>query len=677
MKRFLSIILCLFMVFAFSPKERAYAESNDFVGTYYANLYGVWETEAKIGNYFYQALIDGELKKTNLISGETIILAHGVTKFVTDGKSIYYSSYSEQEKTDEIYYIDCNGQNQKKVLSGENISLLGCWKNKYLYYEVFDFSKQAPEYTTWMYDLQNNQKKALFDRRIGTFRTYGNRLFYIKYIKNSFGKDAVLFTCNIDGSNEVQLFSNTYEFNIINNELYYAKYENNTDYDLNFHIEKSSVDGNNRIILTDVIRTDLGVCQKIYENKISILNYNYITEVNYKLPEISVLLDDKKITFDQQPVIIDGRTLVPLRAIFEELGATVLWNGTTKTVTSTKGTTTISMTIGKKEMYKNGKLITLDVAPQLVGGRTLVPVRAVAEGFDCKVDWDGNTRTVIINTLNTEKVIHAAKQLYQANEKLGGATNLATYAEVDATLYKTLGEIDKTLAVNEFTLDMVSAGTKATIAAAKISAGNYSSVDNLGDGLTKLLSSSEIADAADGVLKDAIKQRVLKKISSSVPDINTLILNMGRSAYEDNAKMILDLIMVHSKFKSGNYTYDDAVAYIVLNDTLIMNRKTMSMAVEVLSDKLPQNFLESLLMSTEASAKAVLSELFGDAFSGRKLSISAELFTDIVTAYTEYACGQGTDLFKYMKQINHPAITEWANEFESYHNNLKTKLGVK
>ena len=55
------------------------------------------------------------------------------------------------------------------------------------------------------------------------------------------------------------------------------------------------------------------------------------------------------------------------------------------------------MSIEKPEMYKNGNSIMLDVVPQLVGERTLVPIRAVAEGFNCKVYWDGENRTVIIN----------------------------------------------------------------------------------------------------------------------------------------------------------------------------------------------------------------------------------------------------------------------------------------
>jgi hypothetical protein len=52
---------------------------------------------------------------------------------------------------------------------------------------------------------------------------------------------------------------------------------------------------------------------------------------------------------------------------------------------------------GNNKIYKNGQEISLDVAPQILNSRTLVPVRAVAESFNCNVDWDENTRTVIIN----------------------------------------------------------------------------------------------------------------------------------------------------------------------------------------------------------------------------------------------------------------------------------------
>ena len=112
--------------------------------------------------------------------------------------------------------------------------------------------------------------------------------------------------------------------------------------------------------------------------------------------EVTVKVDNENVVFDQIPLIINGRTLAPLRAIFEKLGATVEWNGETQTITSTKGDTVITMTIDKNEMYKNGEMIWLDVAPQIVGERTLVPVRAIAEAFNCDVTWDGENHTVNI-----------------------------------------------------------------------------------------------------------------------------------------------------------------------------------------------------------------------------------------------------------------------------------------
>ncbi len=112
--------------------------------------------------------------------------------------------------------------------------------------------------------------------------------------------------------------------------------------------------------------------------------------------EIKVKLNGKRLPFDQAPVVVNGRTLVPLRAIFEALGAAVSWDDTTKTVTATKQNTTVSLTINKADMYVNNKAISLDVAPTLIGGRTLVPIRAVSEAFDCDVEWDDTTKTVIL-----------------------------------------------------------------------------------------------------------------------------------------------------------------------------------------------------------------------------------------------------------------------------------------
>ena len=114
---------------------------------------------------------------------------------------------------------------------------------------------------------------------------------------------------------------------------------------------------------------------------------------------ISVVINDKPVEFgDVAPQIIESRTMVPLRAIFEALNATVEWDDATKTVKSTKGDTTISLTIGENKLTKNGEDKELDVPAQIIESRTLVPVRAISEAFDCKVDWEDSTKTVKITS---------------------------------------------------------------------------------------------------------------------------------------------------------------------------------------------------------------------------------------------------------------------------------------
>ena len=102
--------------------------------------------------------------------------------------------------------------------------------------------------------------------------------------------------------------------------------------------------------------------------------------------------------YGQLPVIVEGRTLVPLRSVFEALGATVEWNNETRSVTSVKGDVTITLAVDSKEMVVNGIVKTLDVPAQIMNERTMVPVRAVAEAFGCDVKWDNDVRCVVITT---------------------------------------------------------------------------------------------------------------------------------------------------------------------------------------------------------------------------------------------------------------------------------------
>lgn len=113
--------------------------------------------------------------------------------------------------------------------------------------------------------------------------------------------------------------------------------------------------------------------------------------------DILVTVNGKFLVFvDQKPVIVGDRTLVPLRAIFETLGADVGWDDLTKTVTANRDDLTVSLAIGSDKLYVNGAEKIIDVPAQIINSRTMVPIRAIAESFGCKVDWNDKNKSVII-----------------------------------------------------------------------------------------------------------------------------------------------------------------------------------------------------------------------------------------------------------------------------------------
>ena len=114
---------------------------------------------------------------------------------------------------------------------------------------------------------------------------------------------------------------------------------------------------------------------------------------------IAIYLDGEEIKFDIEPLIINGRTMVPMRAVFEKLGSTVEWDGETRSVISVKDNTKIKLTIDENIIYVNDVAKTLDCSALLIDSRTYVPVRAVSEAFGYEVGWDGETRTVLIKTV--------------------------------------------------------------------------------------------------------------------------------------------------------------------------------------------------------------------------------------------------------------------------------------
>jgi N-acetylmuramoyl-L-alanine amidase len=131
-----------------------------------------------------------------------------------------------------------------------------------------------------------------------------------------------------------------------------------------------------------------------------ILNYDNIDHI-YTGPAVTLVLNGKTFTPAENlmpPVIIEDRTLVPAREVFEALGGTVTWNATDRSVIVDLSKNKIILKIDNKKAVVNDKEIDLDVPAKLVNAKTMVPVRFISENCGLTVTWDSNTNTVNVSS---------------------------------------------------------------------------------------------------------------------------------------------------------------------------------------------------------------------------------------------------------------------------------------
>lgn len=126
---------------------------------------------------------------------------------------------------------------------------------------------------------------------------------------------------------------------------------------------------------------------------------------------ISIMINGGKIDLKgSEPYIVNSRTLVPIRFIGENLGATVDWDGQKQAALIKAADKNILVKVGQTEAVVNENTLTMEVKPELTNGRVYVPLRAIAELLNVKVDWDGNTKTVIIQSTGTKPISELPKE---------------------------------------------------------------------------------------------------------------------------------------------------------------------------------------------------------------------------------------------------------------------------
>ena len=112
--------------------------------------------------------------------------------------------------------------------------------------------------------------------------------------------------------------------------------------------------------------------------------------------DIDVRLYGRSISFDVNPLLEDGRVLVPFRFIAQAMGIEVHWNPDTRTVEALHGDTLVLIPVGSTQATVSGEPVSLDVPARITGGRTLIPLRFFSEAFGADVHWDGPSSTVTI-----------------------------------------------------------------------------------------------------------------------------------------------------------------------------------------------------------------------------------------------------------------------------------------
>ncbi len=113
---------------------------------------------------------------------------------------------------------------------------------------------------------------------------------------------------------------------------------------------------------------------------------------------VNMMVDGTVVQPDVPPVIVKERTLVPARAVFEKMGATVTWDEDARIVEITMGTSKTLLTIDSDTAFVNGASVVMEVPAMIIGDRTMIPVRFVGESLSCGVAWDPDSRTVSLTS---------------------------------------------------------------------------------------------------------------------------------------------------------------------------------------------------------------------------------------------------------------------------------------
>lgn len=155
-----------------------------------------------------------------------------------------------------------------------------------------------------------------------------------------------------------------------------------------------------RFRVSAISRDNMGVAVTTYSNEVVVKIPTMI--LVYKIGQASYSLNGVSTTMDAAPIIMQGRTFLPIRWVADPLGAEATWNGLENKVTIRTAAKTIELWINNSSARVNGVAVTIDpnnpnIMPKIIPpGRTMLPLRFIADNLDCRVNWDSKTSQVMI-----------------------------------------------------------------------------------------------------------------------------------------------------------------------------------------------------------------------------------------------------------------------------------------
>lgn len=318
---------------------------------------------------------------------------------------------------------------------------------------------------------------------------------------------------------------------------------------------------------------------------------------------IVVKVNGSKVTFpDSQPVIKDGRTLVPLRAVFEKLGADVEWDQPTKTASITLKSNTLKIKIGSEDLHLNNKKISqkLDVKAQLIDSRTMIPLRYACEALGYTVNWDSGTRTVTVNGngLSANQAYYDAEAIFKTigTTKSEAGAYFKDSLNIVSNLKQSLNEMDAATKKADF---IYSAGF-LVIDATNIATSVKSALDEGGEAVY-----DAITDAQETMLEYTD--------SSESMSVSDWFVASGKASYSNYLELSQNLLDLHiNRIEKGYFTYSEALSYSVTYYLMQIDRKTLSTAVSLLIDNAADGIFSGIALTAKKFTFNLLPGSLGD-----------------------------------------------------------------